>query len=149
MKTLLFELRGNMNNLYVYEDKIIFKFLTDEKVIDIRDIESVEFSKATTWKNGYLSLGVKGEIKNSMGIRGAAHDLRSIVFFPKKNELAENVYNHIRKLIEENMKNTSTVINQYQSLSGAEELRKFKQLLDDGIITQEEFDAKKKQILGL
>lgn len=33
--------------------------------------------------------------------------------------------------------------------SGADEIRKYKQLLDDGIITQEEFDAKKKQILGL
>lgn len=33
--------------------------------------------------------------------------------------------------------------------SGADELRKYKDLLDDGIITQEEFDAKKKQLLGL
>ena len=33
--------------------------------------------------------------------------------------------------------------------SAADEIRKFKGLLDDGIITQEEFDAKKKQLLGL
>lgn len=31
----------------------------------------------------------------------------------------------------------------------AEELKKYKELLDDGIITQEEFDAKKKQLLGI
>ena len=31
----------------------------------------------------------------------------------------------------------------------AEELKKFKSLLDGGIITQEEFDAKKKELLGL
>ena len=30
-----------------------------------------------------------------------------------------------------------------------DELRKYKALLDDGVITQEEFDAKKKQLLGL
>lgn len=30
-----------------------------------------------------------------------------------------------------------------------DELREYKQLLDDGVITQEEFDAKKKQLLGL
>lgn len=35
------------------------------------------------------------------------------------------------------------------SLNPADQLRSFKGLLDDGIITQEEFDAKKKQILGL
>lgn len=34
-------------------------------------------------------------------------------------------------------------------LSQADELKKFKQLLDDGIITQEEYDEKKKQLLGL
>ncbi len=32
---------------------------------------------------------------------------------------------------------------------GADELRKFKELLDDGIITEEEFDTKKRQILGM
>ena len=30
----------------------------------------------------------------------------------------------------------------------SEALRRFKGLLDDGIITQEEFEAKKKQLLG-
>ena len=33
--------------------------------------------------------------------------------------------------------------------SSADELKKFKELLDMGIITQEEFDTKKKQLLGL
>lgn len=36
-----------------------------------------------------------------------------------------------------------------QNVSAADELAKFKKLLDDGVITQEEFDAKKKQLLGL
>lgn len=36
-----------------------------------------------------------------------------------------------------------------QALSGADEIVKYKKLLDDGILTQEEFDAKKKQLLGL
>ena len=33
--------------------------------------------------------------------------------------------------------------------SSIDELKKFKSLLDDGVITQEDFDAKKKEILGL
>ena len=36
-----------------------------------------------------------------------------------------------------------------QQTSDADELTKYKKLLDDGVITQDEFDAKKKQILGL
>lgn len=42
-----------------------------------------------------------------------------------------------------------TTIKQELQQSNADELSKFKDLLDKGIITQEEFDAKKKQLLGL
>lgn len=35
------------------------------------------------------------------------------------------------------------------SKNEVDEIRKYKELLDDGIITQEEFDAKKKELLGL
>ena len=36
-----------------------------------------------------------------------------------------------------------------QSASNADELKKFKDLLDSGVITQTEFDEKKKQLLNL
>lgn len=45
-----------------------------------------------------------------------------------------------------------TVINSRNSSTQSnipDELNKYKQLLDDGVITQKEFDAKKKQLLGL
>lgn len=45
-------------------------------------------------------------------------------------------------------KDTDTSKEMY-SYSAADEIEKFKGLLDKGIITQEEFDAKKKQLLGL
>ena len=59
----------------------------------------------------------------------------------------------IKSYVEEQiMKNASnkggTTIVQ-QANSPAEEVKKMKELLDMGIITQEEFDAKKKQLLGL
>ncbi len=40
-------------------------------------------------------------------------------------------------------------VSQVETLSDADELRKFKELLDEGIITEDEFNLKKKQILGL
>ena len=46
---------------------------------------------------------------------------------------------------EKNAKNAPTI----QALSPAEELKKFKDLLDAGVITAEEFEAKKKHLLGL
>jgi len=41
------------------------------------------------------------------------------------------------------------VIKQEIPLSNADEIKKYKELLDSGIISQEEFDAKKKQLLGI
>ena len=65
------------------------------------------------------------------------------------NDTVEKIRNLALEAMEgyRNQKNTPTVaVNQ---VSPAEELKKFKELLDMGIITQEEFDAKKKQLLGL
>ena len=46
------------------------------------------------------------------------------------------------KIVVENISNKQVV-------SAAEEIREFKKLLDDGIISQEEFDKKKQQLLDL
>ena len=43
----------------------------------------------------------------------------------------------------------TTTIKQEIPQSNADELKKYKDLLDCGVITQEEFDTKKKQLLGL
>lgn len=40
-------------------------------------------------------------------------------------------------------------VNQVAASSEADEIKKFKSLLDEGIISQDEFDAKKKQLLGI
>lgn len=49
----------------------------------------------------------------------------------------------------EYMQNKGKDIKPAQTESSADEIKKFKSLLDDGVITQEEFEAKKKQLLGL
>ncbi|MBQ3825506.1 MAG: SHOCT domain-containing protein [Spirochaetaceae bacterium] len=44
---------------------------------------------------------------------------------------------------------SDSISSQDATTTEADELRKWKALLDDGIITQDEFNAKKKQLLGL
>ena len=66
-------------------------------------------------------------------------------------EIAQKLASKFELIIEENK---SKVHQQQENLGSAtvdaaDEIRKFKGLLDDGIIAQEEFDAKKKQLLGL
>ena len=51
--------------------------------------------------------------------------------------------------INERQQNTETAARKTSENTAMDDLLKLKSLLDSGIITQEEFDAKKKQLLGL
>lgn len=72
-----------------------------------------------------------------------------ISFLAIKN--ANEIYEVINNLLVERQQaktpNTGTTI--VQNSDEADMLKKYKDLLDSGVITQEEFDAKKKQLLGL
>ena len=48
-----------------------------------------------------------------------------------------------------NRENQPAIVKQEVSQSSADELKKYKDLLDSGVISQEEFEAKKKQLLNL
>mgnify|MGYP003461922292 FL=1 len=61
---------------------------------------------------------------------------------------AISINNHIHQVLD-SLKTNINGSNQQPGISAADELKKFKELLDMGAITQEEFDAKKKQLLGL
>ena len=71
-----------------------------------------------------------------------------VVFFFYTSEKREEVFQIVSRQISnrQNNKGSVTVVN---NNSNADELKKFKELFDLGVITQEEFDAKKKQLLGL
>ena len=58
-------------------------------------------------------------------------------------ELIKRTFEKAIKLNKEQAQSNST------GFSSADEIKKYKELLDAGIITQREFDAKKKQLLGL
>ena len=71
----------------------------------------------------------------------------SIQFGGKNNNDAEIIASFIRGKIDD-IKNSPNG-NAVQQLSPVEELKKYKELLDLGAISQEEFDLKKKELLGL
>lgn len=72
----------------------------------------------------------------------------SFLFVKNMNE----IYEQVKNLLIERQANVAvpvTSITQEIPQSNADELKKYKELLDAGVITQEEFDAKKKQLLGI
>lgn len=94
---------------------------------------------------------------NSTQNLNAMKDTNRILFcsgmfsFGKTNDFAVSVGNDIRKAFEDYKNNDVVVVAGVAApaVSAADELKKFKELLDMGILTQEEFDAKKKELLGL
>ena len=92
-----------------------------------------------------------GATQNSV----AMQDTNRIIFcagmfsFGKSNEFAEDLAGIIRPLFDEYKNNEDNEKNNDNTVSAADEIVKYKNLLDQGIISQEEFDEKKKQLLGL
>ncbi len=61
----------------------------------------------------------------------------------------QKIIEFLTKITEESSSKETHSIETQQSISSVNEILEFKKLLDAGIITQEEFDAKKKQLLRL
>lgn len=118
-----------------------------EKTIYYMDCVGVKFRKAGMVA-GYLQLETaSGLITHLQSSHSSENSFVFNVFMMKSNEKMEEVAAYIKKKVEE-VKAAKNAPMQ-AALSPADELKKFKELLDMGIISQEEFDAKKKQVLGL
>ncbi|MBQ7119914.1 MAG: SHOCT domain-containing protein [Oscillospiraceae bacterium] len=83
---------------------------------------------------------------NGIGVATASGTIKFL--FCQNRDVVFNAISSL--LIERQEQNTkANTQNSSPTQSNADELKKFKELFDSGIITQEEFDAKKKQLLGL
>lgn len=97
---------------------------------------------------GYIQFGILGGLESTKAIQAAKTDENSVTFANRKdNQTAINIKKYLENImLNKSEKSSSTIVT---SVSEADELRKFKELLDEGIITQEEFNIKRKQLLGL
>ncbi|MEK5390231.1 DUF4429 domain-containing protein [Margalitia sp. FSL K6-0131] len=119
--------------------------LDGEKTLDINNITGVQLKKAGL-TSGYIQFLVMGSRESKGGVFAATKDENTVMFVKKEQLMAEEIKAYVENILAN--KNSGTVqVN--QKIDTAEELRKFKALLDDGIITEEEFAAKKKELLGI
>ena len=141
-------------SIKVYEDKAIItvnvtigSLLTNNatdgaKTIYYSDVIGVQFKECRATL-GYLQLETASMQMNNKNSNFFGEN--SYTFNADQNAKMVEVCQYIRDRVEYYKKPQPVV----QSVSGADELIKYKQLLDMGAITQDEFDAKKKQLLGL
>ena len=117
------------------------------KRIDFADITSVQFREATT-AVGFIQFSYPGSVESKGGIGDALNDENTIPFRSDQEVEAKEIYDYIIARRAE-LKKPSAQATVAQQISPTDEIRKYKALLDEGIISQDEFDAKKKQLLGL
>ncbi|NOU23672.1 MAG: DUF4429 domain-containing protein [Methyloglobulus sp.] len=160
---------GTNGCLIVYNDRVVISrktimgFLaqgfTGDRTIPFSNISSVEFRKPSLLANGYIQFIVSGTLPvlAKTGIFGTSQeslkDPNTVIFRAFNSDIpakAEAIYHLILNKINENAKIEgikSIATNELNKLSVADEIRKFKKLHEDGIISQEDFDRKKQQLL--
>lgn len=146
--------------LDVYEDKAVISvkasigsFITGnisdgEKTIYYSDCIGVQFKKSG-FQIGYLQLETASAHTNNLSNNFFSENSFTFDTTTVSNEAMENVANYVKKRVDDIKRGKNAPVAPVQSISPADELKKYKELLDLDIITQEEFNAKKKQILGL
>lgn len=113
-----------------------------EKSIPIKVITAIQF-KQPSITTGYIQFAYSGSNETKGGTMSAVKDENTITFVKKELDKARELVDLIKSKHHVNEPSSNN------SVSAADEILKMKELLDVGILTQEEFDAKKKQLLGV
>ncbi|MBE7436037.1 MAG: SHOCT domain-containing protein [Anaerolineales bacterium] len=151
----LFTMKGVQGVLELYEDKVtitpkgllgaINQGLKGTKTIPFSSITAIQFKKSGIL-SGYLQFTLPGGTESRGGVLDATKDENSFIFAGgKANEEAEKVKAYIEKQIQI-LRNPVTPKQEPASLSS--ELEKLADLKNKGIISDEEFQAAKKRLIG-
>lgn len=122
--------------------------LVGEKTIDLNAIQGVQYKAPSTMLVGYLQFITPGGGDAQRGLKGAVKDENTLVIGSKDEaQLAEQMKEYIERYIRERnqIQGSTTIINQTSNL---DELKKLKELLDMGAITEEEFEVQKQILLS-
>lgn len=123
----------------------LFWDVTEITVTDKRVYGKTAFGKKVELPVDSVSSVGKRALFNTVVVATSSGNIK-FAFVKNSNE----VFDAISKLlVSRQNKKSDNNKNSKEELDTAEELKKYKKLLDDGIITQEEFDKKKKKLLDL
>lgn len=162
---------GGIKNpfIYDYSDILDYEVIKEEHMEYYEDEEdkspekvcdrlivymSVNSAKVPTRKITFIDNGILGDIKvDSYSYRSKVDEMNKLVFQIKR-VLKYNKQAHYQAVQEARAaqveeQEEAEVVQVVNNVSAADEIMKFKGLLDAGIISLEEFNAKKEQLLDL
>jgi len=144
---------GDNGEIELYEDKVIITrkrlfaklshgFFKGDKTIYLEQISGIQIKPASSFLVGFIQFTLVGGIERTKGLIDATKDENTVTFTKKDNDLAYAIKEKIEEL-------KSLKDKRIFGISTADELRKYKQLQDEGVITEEEFEAIKRKILDI
>lgn len=151
----IYVMEGEAKTLKVYDEYVVIvsrknarSFLTGnffggEKKVYYENMIGVQFKPSSAMILGYIQIEMANTFsKDNFNSEG------SVTFSHLKvpNEVAKQIADFIDKKLHESKQPKATIVQQ-APVSKADELLKYKALLDQGVISQEEFDKKKQELL--
>lgn len=140
------------DELRLKQDSIYLAFAGNKTEIPLRQIISVSIERdpKSKMRPGMIKICVAGSpdtfVRFSSFLSvGNSNNIK----FPHALEYKDDAYRLRDYIIKYEAKAQDNAVQSSTATSAADEIKKFKGLFDLGIISKEEFDAKKKQLLGL
>lgn len=153
MKTRFITIEGIQDTLHVYDHKLtitprgllgfFIKGLKGTKELPFRSIIAIQLKLAGI-THGFIQFTISGGNESSKGIFSAVEDENTFFFSAKENATIQNLKQFIEERMTSNNEPTSVLVAQ----SKADELAKIVNLKKSGVISEEEFQALKSQIIG-
>ena len=120
--------------------------LKGDKSIQITSITGTQY-RPFSFTNGYLQFIMMGSQESKGGLNAAQKDENTVCWAHKKcNKYAEEIIKYIEQYNSNRNNKTKEVFNVKQD-DKYDQLAKIKKLLDNGVLTQEEFENEKRKIL--
>ena len=152
MEQVSLEAKGINGKLELLEDKVrivrkgtwslLTQGLKGNKEILISQISSIQFKAAGHLTNGYMQVAFLGGQESKRGIFDAVKDENTVMFNKKQQPSFEAIKMELDKKM-------ATPKTEAKVSSELDELEKLASLRDRNIITEEEFQIKKKNLLGI
>ncbi|MCK9575314.1 MAG: SHOCT domain-containing protein [Clostridia bacterium] len=157
MENFVYFLKGaSGDQLFVYEDKIVIKHkgimnfiamgIKGEKTIYYSDITSIQVKPRGVFV-GYIQFSLSGGNESIKGLYDAMRDENTVKI--SSNTQLQIVINYINERLKDQKTKTKTEIGNNNKTQIFDEIKNYKKLADEGVITQEDFNLKKKKLLGL
>ncbi len=146
---------GVNGQIELYEDYLTIKrkgvisFISHgfkgDKEIYLDQISAVQIKQCGTVTSGYLQIVFKGSQESKSALLDSVTDENTIVFWPDR----ESEFLHLKMLLDKQRRLSRQGPPASTSTSVADEIEKLDSLRRRGIITDKEFEAKKRELLGL